>query len=191
MQKLDRKICETTLRLAARYGWDKVTLDAVGKAGKVPLGVFQKRFADTVSLLPLLVDYGTECTLAACDPPMPSMPMRDRTFDVLMARFDYLQTHRKAILSIAMAAQRDPKTALILCRSQAKAMKRIEKFVGLGQRKGCSNLYSHGLLVIFWTSFRVWRNDETIDMSKTMAMLDRSLRLANDAARLFRGDLPQ
>ncbi len=46
--------------------------------------------------------------LKSFDPSISDEPARDRLFDVLMARFDAMQTYRPAIKSLTKAAKKDP-----------------------------------------------------------------------------------
>ena len=44
-----------------------------------------------------------------------------------------------------------------------------------------------GLVVVYANAFRVWLNDSTEDMAKTMAALDKGLRLAERMEKACRG----
>lgn len=185
-QKQDTAITEAALRLAAAHGWNKVTLEQVARAAKIPLHKIRKRFSGTAEIVPLIVHGVTQKSLKACARPKGDASAHERLFDVLMARFDQLQNHRKAILSIAGAGWRQPNLLLILLPAHGEAMKRTLKFCQLGSGQACNALAPFGLSAVFLATGRVWMEDETLDMSKTMAALDRYLRHADVAARLLR-----
>ena len=184
-QKQNQKICEAAFRLIAQNGWNKLSVGSVFKAAKIPPAQFLKQFADKNALLPLLLDYISRESFARCDEALASSSMHDRIFDVLMARFDVLQQNRKAVLSVFESARRNSKMALVLASAQIDAMKRTSKLIAGTKHTKCADMKPIGLWVIFLAAFRVWQSDETLDMSKTMAALDKYLRYAERVAKLL------
>ena len=184
--KSDQKICEAALRLAALQEWDKVTLEQIARAAKIPARDIKARFTATADILPLIISNVTLESFKACGKPKGAASAHERLFDTLMARFDQLQKHRKAILSISRAALRQPNLPLILLPAQLDTMKKTLEFAGIKTQKTCDTFASIGLLGVFLATFRVWKEDETLDMSKTMAALDRYLRYTDRAVTLLR-----
>jgi AcrR family transcriptional regulator len=183
-RKLDKKIAETALRLAASRGWQGVTLERIAKAAGIPSARIKARYADRNAILPVLVDYVSAKAAGVSGKSDRASPPRDRLFEAAMARFDVLQAHRKAILSIAA----DSRTAVILASAQIRVMKNILERAGLARKSGDANLKAIALWGIYLAAFRVWCGDETLDMSKTMAALDRYLHCADKAVILFRAN---
>jgi AcrR family transcriptional regulator len=190
-QKQNHIIATAALRLVAARGWKHVTLEQIAKAAKIPVAQIKKRFSDTHAVLPLIVDVISAEAFAACGKPSRAASMHDRLFDVLMARFERLQAHRKVILSIADAARSDSRMALALILAQIKAMQETQKFCEPKKKNMCASVTSIFLWGIYTTVFRTWQADETIDMARTMAALDRALRYAGKAATLLRVDFGQ
>jgi AcrR family transcriptional regulator len=184
----DQKICAAALRLAAARGWENVTLEQIAKAAKIPLPPLKALFADSNAILPLIVRHISAETFKACDKPDHNAPPHDRLFDVMMARFDRLQQSRKAVLSIAAFARREPRSAVILFQAQIEAMRSTLAFTGFASGKACATLAPLAVWGIHFAAFRAWQHDETLDMSKTMAALDWYLRYAGRAATLLRAD---
>jgi AcrR family transcriptional regulator len=184
--KQDAVIAETALRLAAAHGWNKMTLKQIAHDAKIPQQKIETRFSRTSEILPLIIQNMTQKSLKACAKPKRTASVHERLFDVLMARFDRLQTHRKAILSIVSAVRQQPDLLLILLPAHADAMKATLKFCQVGAGQTCNALMPFGVSAVFLSASRVWMEDETLDMSKTMAALDRYLRHADVGARLFR-----
>src|SRR5208283_4486841 len=105
--KPDKKIAEAALQLAASRGWRGVTLEHIAKATKIPQTRIKALYADRDAILPLLVDFISAKAISVLSKPDKTSPPHDRLFERMMARFDVLQEHRKAILSIAAAARGD------------------------------------------------------------------------------------
>ena len=178
----DAKLCEAALRVAASHEWQKVTLEQIAKTAKISVAQIQKRFADPNAILPLIVDELSAQPLKAVGKPDRKTTAHDRLFEILMARFDVMQTWRKAILSIAAAVRHDPRMAFILAPPQIRAMKQTLDFAGFASVGACSKLTPLALWAVFLATFRTWTSDETPDMSRTMAALDRYLRYADRVA---------
>lgn len=174
------------LRVLDAQGWQKMTLTQVAKTAKVPLARLEKQFPNKIDFLPLIVEFVTEKSFAACGKLDEGISVRDGIFDVLMARFDVLQLHRKAILSIADSAQKDAEIILTLSKAQYKAMQKTLKFVSVRGKPSCIDAHAVGLMGVYWFAFRVWITDEAIDMPKTMAALNRYLQMADKVITLLR-----
>ncbi len=184
--KSDALIAEVALRLIARNGWKKLTLEQIAKALKIPLTQIKSRLENISLVVPLIVDNITRQTLIGFGSIEADSSPRDRLFDILMVRFDVLQNHRKAILSIASSMRMEKNLALILIPAHIKAMQEMLKAAQISSPHICDKLAPIALWGVFLLTFRVWQTDETLDMSKTMAALDRNLRYAERTATFLR-----
>ncbi|MBD3666319.1 MAG: TetR/AcrR family transcriptional regulator, partial [Kangiella sp.] len=110
--------------------------------------------------------------------------IRDRLFDLMMARFDALAPYRPAMAEITKDALRDPGSARFLPR-MARSMSRILEAAGVGATGLSGAVRAKGLALVYAEAFRVWLGDETADQSKTMAALDRGLARAEKAQRFL------
>jgi len=104
---------------------------------------------------------------------------RERLFDILMERFDVLNDHRDAVLEIMYFYRFDPKKGALALPHLARSMAWMMDLAGLqdnGWRGGVKVL---GLTALYLdTAFRVWSKDDSPDLTKTMAALDRALNRA-------------
>ena len=173
-QTENAKISAAALRLAAAQGWEKVTLGAVAKSAKISSAAIKKRFAATHELASVIVDEMSREALAGAG--KTSGAAHDVLFDLLMARFDVLQKNRKAILSIAEAARRDLALSRTLTRSILNGLYGVIDAASLDAPP--RPVLAAGLSVVYGWAFLAWRRDESRDMAKTMAALDRGLRLS-------------
>lgn len=175
------RISAAVLRLAAK-GWQHVTLASVAKGAKLPLKRLQELFStpsDFVGPVASVIDR--EAFAAAAK--VPGTP-RDRLFDLLMARFDVLQKNRQAILHMAEAARHDRPLACALLRATIDGVYRLISAARLSTPS--RPVLAAGITAIYSWAFWVWQSDKSPDMAKTMAALDRSLRLAEKSLTLFK-----
>ena len=110
---------------------------------------------------------------------------RDRLFDLMMERFDVLNENRAAIVSILNAFRFDPKQAVISLPHLGRSMSWMLEAAGLetGGIKGAAKVL--GLTALYLKVLRTWKDDDTEDMSATMAALDKSLSHAEEWAGRF------
>jgi len=135
--------------------------------------------------LSLLVKYVDEEVAASVVNLSANGNAHDNLFEVMMARFDILQKHRKAILTIVAEVKRDPSLLRHLLPAQLEAMRKMLKLAKLKQESAAEFLAPVGLLGVHAIALRSWERDTTKDMAPTMAALDRHLRRAGKMAEII------
>ncbi len=113
--------------------------------------------------------------------------IRERLFDLIMERFDILNENRDAVLNVLDSIKFDPKQALHTFPHLGKSMGRILEEAGetLHGLKGCTKIA--GLTVVYLYTVKTWKDDDTADMARTMAALDKALGLAEETANTLTG----
>ncbi len=180
----DRAI-EAALRLAAAHGWRPVTMAAVAGRAGLDLGALLGLFPTKAALVHAFFRRIDGRVLAGeCYAPDAPEPVRDRLFDVLMRRFDALAPHKKAVAAILNDTALDPLAALCgLCRVW-RSMALMLEAAGLDASGLVGLARAKGLALVYLNALRVWLRDDTADMAKTMAALDKGLKRAEAIARL-------
>lgn len=187
---IETKIATAALRLAARQGWARLTLEDITRAAKISPAPAKKHFAGKNDILPAIVRFVDAETAASVGKPDLKVPPRDRLFEVMMARMDVLQEHRRAILSIMEEVRRNPSLFRRLLPAEAEAVRNMLKLAGLGS-KGPREIFTvAGLLGIYGLTLCRWSGDSSSDMAKTMAVLDRSLRRVDPIVEILFRVLP-
>ncbi|HQT47604.1 MAG: TetR family transcriptional regulator [Acidocella sp. 20-63-7] len=108
-------------------------------------------------------------------------PVRDRLFDILMRRFDFLQLHRPGVLALLRFLPLDPPLALLLARANLAALGRVLEAAGVPATGLRGALRKRGLALVWAYAVHAWTKDESADLAHTMAALDHAL----DRADLF------
>jgi AcrR family transcriptional regulator len=172
------RILDATLALAEREGWRKASLGAIAGEAGMPLRQLYGEFRSRAAILSGLMartDAGvlTETPAAEAD----ESP-RDRLFDVLMRRFDVLKAHRAALKVIARELGSDPPTALCSAPAFLRSMTWMLEAAGLSSAGIRGRFRVRVLAVLYLCVLRVFVGDDSEDLAKTMAALDRRLRQA-------------
>jgi ubiquinone biosynthesis protein COQ9 len=176
------RIIAAALRLAAEKGWGPVGLADIAAEAGLGLAELYDEFRSKPAILAALHrridraalagDGTTKGGAAAAADERP----RDRLFDVVMRRFDALQPYKPGIRAIARDTGGDPIALLCGAAALLNSMRWMLEASGVPAHGWRGTLRSKLLLGIYLSVLRVWLSDETPDMARTMAALDRRLR---------------
>ncbi len=179
------KAVKAALTLAAKQGWVETSLADIAKQAKIPLHELHDHFEDRLDILSAYGRTIDKRVLETAGSPDPETPPRDALFDILMERFDVLNEDRAGVQSILKSFCQDPKQAIISLPHLGRSMSWMLDAAGIdtGGIKGA--LKVAGLTALYLKILRVWKSDDSEDMAKTMAELDKSLGHAEQWAGSF------
>ncbi len=182
---LGQKAIDAAMDLAAREGWRSVTLSTVAEACGVSLVELYARYPSRTAILAAFARQIDGAVLrggSAAGADSGESP-RDRLFDVMMRRYDAMKPYRAAIASIVADAPRDPLALLCLCGQGRRSMAWMLEAAGIGTGGPLGAIKAKALGAIHLGVLRVWLNDESDDLAKTMAALDTTLARIEPIAR--------
>lgn len=171
-KNIEDKAVEAALDLAARKGWGNVTLRDIARKAKIPLATLHEHFADRFDIIAAWGRIIDRKVLAGAED---SGSPRDRLFDLLMARLDVLNETRGGAISILESFRCDPKQSLVLLPHLCRSMGWMLDAAGIETGGVKGTLKVAALTAIYLKVLYVWRGDDSADMAKTMAALDRAL----------------
>ena len=185
MAEVDRnRLLDAALTLAASRGWRALTLSAVAKEAGVPLSRVHGVFPSKWAILDAFTDRVDETVLARPAPDA-GESARDRLFDVLMRRFDAMQPHKPAVVAMAHDLGREPLAAFCAWPRLIKSMAWMLEAAGLDSAGLVGLVRTKGLAVLYLAAMRAWLSDDSADLARTMAVLDRGLRQAEAVLRFL------
>ena len=177
---------EAFLGLAADKGFAAVALRDVAQASGLGLADLYRLYPDKVALVAaFLARVDAEVLAGTSNQGDPEETARDRLFDTMMRRYDALRPHKAALRAIRLAARRDPMLALALGPALRRSMAAMLEAAGIPSDGLAGALRQNGLLALHYAVSRVFDQDETRDLSKTMAALDGRLKTAERWSQLF------
>ncbi|MBX7200855.1 MAG: hypothetical protein K1X51_15900 [Rhodospirillaceae bacterium] len=181
---------EAALALAAESGWTAVTIAAVAEQAGVALGDALLFAPTRAHLLVKFLDRLDAANLEGLAVPGDEGSARDRLFDVLMRRFDLLNRKRGAVRAVMMGVPRDPPSAAMLACRVGRSAAALLGAAGISAEGLIGFARVQGLKAVMACALKAWMSDDSADMAKTMAALDKALgraeRLANFRASSFR-----
>jgi AcrR family transcriptional regulator len=178
-------IIDAALDEAAAVGWRGLTMAGVAARGGLNLGDVLLFAPTKVCLLARFLERIDGVMLAPVTSPDSRDKSRDRLFEIIMRRFDALNRHRAGARAFIAGTARDPlalaTAGLRLKRTLAAMLAAAD--VPADGLMGC--LLVEGLQAVYLATLRAWMRDDTSDMAKTMAALDRALSQAERLSRFL------
>lgn len=163
--------------LIEREGWAGVTLPQVAKAAKMKRADVMTLYADKNALLKNFGAFLDQKMIATYQEQ--DVSLKEKLFDLLMQRFDMLNEWRNGLQRLMDDMTGQPITALCFgaesgaafCRS----MQCMLMLAGVQAESPRGKMAAFFLKLVYFAMLRVWRSDESPDLSVTMAALDRAL----------------
>ncbi|HQT65981.1 MAG TPA: TetR family transcriptional regulator [Acetobacteraceae bacterium] len=180
----DKALVAAAFAMAGEQGWARVSPAAAARAGNIDLALARKRFSCRGQIL---ARFGQLADAYALTGAMQDGTVKDRLFDVLMRRVDFLQTHRAGVMALGRFAPFHPELMKFLARANLRSMGWMLEGAGVSAQGLRGELRKRGLLAVWAWTMRAWARDENPDLSATMAALDSALTRADQAARQFGG----
>jgi len=172
------RILDAALALSERSGWRGASLGAIAGEAGMPLREVYAEFRSRAGILAGLMMRTDEQVLAATGVPDAEETPRDRLFEVLMRRFDTLKPHRAALEAISRDLLTDPALALCSVPALMRSMAWTLEAAGLSSAGPRGRFHVRALAALYLCVSRVFFEDDSADLSKTMAALDRRLSQA-------------
>jgi AcrR family transcriptional regulator len=169
-------IIAATLQLAAEKAWSEIPLAEIAAAAGLSLIEFYRLFPSKLAILDALARR-TDATVLAV-PGDADDPPRDRLFDVLMRRFDALLPYRAGLKRMARDLGRLQLDVLPAGLALPRSMGWMLEAAGIPAAGLRGALRVRVLGVAYLAAFRVFLEDDSADLTRTMAALDRALRRA-------------
>lgn len=176
------------MALAAERPWREVTLTEIAAAAKVSLAQLHGAYGSKTAIVAALMRKIDDEVVAGADPSTFDEPVRDRLIDALMRRLDALAPYKTAVGSILRDLGGDPVSALCVLPGFLNSMAWTLEAAGVGSAGLGGRLRVKGLALIYASSLRVWLHDDSPDLGRTMAFLDRRLAQAERLARFLPGE---
>ena len=182
----DSDIYAAAMRAAAGIGWRRTRLADIAEEAGLSLADLHARYTSKEALLDGFVRHIDRIVLTGAQQSGDKdSSYRDRLFDILMQRFDALNPYKDGLRAVVRDAGSGG-VAEILCGGcrLLHSMRWMLEAAGIGTAGWLGGLRVKGLAVVFAATVQVWLRDDSEDMAKTMAALDRNLKRAEQFATM-------
>lgn len=171
------------LELIAENGWRGLSFSELAERAGMPMPQVREAFSGRADVLTQLSRSLDRAMLKVDADDMDGLPSRDRVFELMMNRFEAMAPVRKGMLRLMKDARCDPALlAHTACRLD-RSMAWLQDAAGLTGRGRASPLcrlrrdvQRRMLGAVYVRTLTVWASDDSTDLAKTMAALDKQLR---------------
>jgi ubiquinone biosynthesis protein COQ9 len=163
------------LELVESQGWIDLSFAEIAEQAGVPIAEAHRIYPSKTAVLLGLTRSIDERILNSLSADPLEGTAKDRLFDIVMRRFDVLKADREAYRRLMRQLPATPSAfAALLCQLRRSLSLTLEAAgVSASGLKGALRL--KGLLAIYVAGLRAFATDESEDLSKTMAEIDKRL----------------
>ncbi|KLN62644.1 hypothetical protein WH96_01545 [Kiloniella spongiae] len=175
------------MSLAVERGWTSLSLAEISVASKVSLSDLHQIFPSKNSILCFVSGQADQGVLEEHDNDYLEQPAKDRLFELCMNRFDALAPYKEGLKAIAKDGRRDPVSALLFLCNLKRSMPLMLEAAGLSTSGLRGVLRVKAFSFAYLSVLYIWLNDDSDDLGKTMAKLDKVLGRLDTIARRCSG----
>ena len=178
----DTALVTAAFALGAEKGWRHVSPAAAARHAGLDLARVRAAYPCTGAILK---KFGQMADAVALTNALTEGSVRDRLFDILLRRFDFLQAHRAGVAALLRALPFCPSLALVMAELNIASMGWLLEGAGVDATGLRGALAKRGLLVVWAYGIRAWADDESEDLTATMAAVDKALARAEAMVSRF------
>ena len=144
-----------------------------------------KYFPSKIAIVGALLERSTDLIVRSDETYSSNEPAHDRLLDNILKRFDVLEQDKPAIISIVKDIKFDPLANLFLAPKLFDSMAQTLEKSGIDSSGLVGMVRIKGITVIYLMAFNIWMYDNSPDLEKTMAFVDRRLKQAVNIASVL------
>ena len=172
-------------------GWEEFSLEKLSTKEKIPINdlkVFFKCKNSIVDKFSRMIDKNIESKLRIDD--FKDSSKKDILFELIMMRFDEMEEFKSSLARVLDASKNKPLLISIITKNVLNTMDFFLELSNSYNNYAFDVLKKNFLFLIYSITFKTWLSDNTEDLSKTMAELDKLLSTAEDFQQKVSSFLP-
>jgi ubiquinone biosynthesis protein COQ9 len=175
----EKKVFRTTFATVAERGLAKTRLSALARDLKIPLKNMHAHYGTVDGIIAAFLDHVDGEMVKNVSA---GTVKRDLYFDMMMARFDALQPYRDGVVRALKDVGQHP---LLLATLLARWNRSLSLMLDIAGDSPVYPVKKIGLAGVYLAALKAWVGDDSPDMAKTMAALDRALAKAGSVVERF------
>jgi ubiquinone biosynthesis protein COQ9 len=181
---------QALLELVETQGWIDLSFAEIAEKAGVPIAEAHRIYPSKTAVLLGLTRAIDERILNSLSADPLEGTAKDRLFDIVMRRFDVLKSDREAYRRLMRQLPATPGAfAALLCQLRRSLSLSLEAAgISASGLKGALRL--KGLLAIYVAGLRAFANDDSEDLAKTMAEIDKRLGQAEKISEMVQRRRP-
>ena len=187
----EKKFIKKGFHLINDIGWDKFSLEKLSTKENIPVEDLKDLFKCKYSIVDKfsrMVDKNIESKLKIED--FKDSSKKDILFELIMMRFDEMEEFKGSLAQILDASRNKPLLISIITKNVMNTMDFFLELSDSYNNYAFDFLKKNFLFLIYSITFKTWLSDNTEELSKTMAELDRLLSTAENFQQKVSSFLP-
>jgi len=188
---IEKKYIKKGFNLINDIGWDKFSVEKLSTKENIPvkdLKVIFKCKYSIVDKFSRMIDKSIESKLRIQD--FRDSSKKDILFELIMMRFDEMEEFKGSLAKVLDASKNKPLLISIITQNVMNTMDFFLELSNSYNNYAFDVLKKNFLFLIYSITFKTWLSDNTEDLSKTMAELDKLLSTAENFQQKVRSFLP-
>jgi AcrR family transcriptional regulator len=173
------------LALVEERGWLDLSFAEIAEKAGVPIGEAHGIYSSKGEILTALSRAVDERVLSGLAGDPLDGSAKDRLFDLIMRRFDVLKADRAAYRRLMRQLPMTPAEFKALTCQLRRSLTLMLETAGLSASGLRGELRLQGLSAIYLAGLRAFANDESEDLSRTMAEIDKRLSQAERVSEML------
>ena len=173
--------------LLAERGWEGLSSAEIARRADTSLAAVYAELPDRAALLRALGRRLDAAMLGLAPAELEGMSVRERLFELIMRRLDAMADYKPGLRMLARRAGCEPTLLAAACCNLDRLSRRLLDAAGAKRGRVLALLARRVIGAVYLSTLRVWLDDDTPDMARTLAELDRRLQQAETAARWAAG----
>ena len=184
MKTLSAKVARQTLKILKTREWESISVDMIFKNLKLKDRKNSKKIKNKNDILNNINKFFDDSMINEIKK-IEKSTSRDMIFEIFMLRYDLLNQYRKSVLKIFNVFKSHPKNFIFLLPSFIESIEMMAKYANIKTKGFVGVVKLKGLLIIYFSTFLIWLNDESDSLERTMTSLDNSLNQIENVLKLY------
>jgi AcrR family transcriptional regulator len=183
----EKDLVKLAFALLTERGWERFSFTELARRAELPLAQVYAELPDRPALLRVLGRRLDAEMLAIDMAELDGMSPRERVFELIMRRLDAMAPYKDGLRTLAREVGREPMLLAAAWCNLDRLSRRLLDAAATEDGPVATSLARRVIGAVYLRAFRVWLDDDTPDMARTLAELDRRLQQADTAAKWFAG----
>lgn len=175
------QVRQATFDSIASKGYGKTRLSDLADTLRVPLKDLHAQYSSVDSIIDSFLDEIDRSMIDQINPKT-AENKRELYFDMMMARLDVMQQHRDGIVRWLRETAKQPQLWIGVLKRWQKS---LSLMLDIAKDSPVYPVKKVGLAGVYAVTLKTWIEDDSVDMAKTMATLDKALGKAEEFTQTF------
>lgn len=174
-------------QMVADRGWHHLSFTELARLTELPLAEIYAELPGRAALIQALGRRLDSQMLAVPTHELDGMTPRERVFELIMRRFDAMGPYKEGLRAMARQVGGDPALLAASLCNVGRLSRWLLDVAETDDGRAVAAVARRVLGAIYVRVFNVWLDDDTPDLARTLAELDRRLQQAESVARWTSG----